>query len=315
MGRQISQALTSAENGGAHVESHTSLHEFREALARLRSQINGVAVSARTKWTARIAAVDAACDARREAMEDARRDLRNADDDEYDYYADLLEEARDEFRKAKEAVRQAHNASAHAHIAFRRLEHVGIELLGSAESDLKQRLADLAGSARTQLERHTAPCSTRPIPANVAQAQTQAMEPQEVLSAPLPPRFIWVPIAAIPDSELEAIRSADDFKKYSAEDIDSSLRTVRDVILPQFSDPLKRSSSHWGEADSLAGKAYEKGVQRAYDALFSSKGSIYLERKKGEDTYRVIDGRHRIWVARRAGWTSVPAQVKDLGDE
>ena len=61
--------------------------------------------------------------------------------------------------------------------------------------------------------------------------------------------------------------------------------------------------------DAERGLAYEHGYRRVYDAFYGND-AIRLERVG--DTYQVVNGYHRLFVARELGLATVPARVAGL---
>lgn len=112
-----------------------------------------------------------------------------------------------------------------------------------------------------------------------------------------------VPIDKI-DLRDSPIDGPEDYHKVSyAEMVDGCKRLNRDVR-PQVENGADGDS--FAESDAEKGLDYEYGDQRIYDAFY---GNSAIRLEKIDDTYQVVNGYHRLEVARDLGFTTVPARV------
>jgi hypothetical protein len=72
-----------------------------------------------------------------------------------------------------------------------------------------------------------------------------------------------------------------------------------------------RSSDYWADMDRKYGLDYENGYQRVYDAFY---GQSAIRLTKDGTEYDIVNGRHRIAVAKEMGIDTLPARVIDRVD-
>jgi len=70
-------------------------------------------------------------------------------------------------------------------------------------------------------------------------------------------------------------------------------------------------SSYFSRLDRQAGRSYEEGLQRVYEAFFGAD-HIRLSRFKGSQLWGIDNGRHRIQIARDLGWKFIPAKTIEV---
>jgi hypothetical protein len=113
-----------------------------------------------------------------------------------------------------------------------------------------------------------------------------------------------VPIHEVDMSEVEHVESTADFHKVSYEEMVEGYSKLDAVVKPAVAKGA--GSEQLGEVDRAQGLDYEHGYQRVYDAFYGDS-SIRLEKDAG--SYRVVNGAHRLVVARDLGLDHVPARV------
>jgi hypothetical protein len=112
-----------------------------------------------------------------------------------------------------------------------------------------------------------------------------------------------VPLADIDLSD-SPVHGPDDFRKVSEPDMREGLRKLAEVVLPAVAGGLR--AQHFDRLDAERGLDYEHGYRRVFDAFYGND-AIRLERTK--DRYVVVNGYHRLTLARALGWLTVPARV------
>jgi hypothetical protein len=132
------------------------------------------------------------------------------------------------------------------------------------------------------------------------------MAPELTHAPGLPPGFALVPLTAI-DTSQSAVHGLSDFSKgYSPDDLEWAFDAFDQVILPGLAAGI--STDAFRDRDARSGLMGTRSYSMTYSQFLNSGDSIRLE-PAGNGLYRVINGQHRIWVAQRAGRTSVPARV------
>ncbi|HUW13027.1 MAG TPA: hypothetical protein VM537_25100 [Anaerolineae bacterium] len=112
-----------------------------------------------------------------------------------------------------------------------------------------------------------------------------------------------VPIADLP--EPEDIHGDDDFKKVSEDEMRVGLDRLQEMQ-PIIDSQEGVDSDYWGRFDEQRGLDYEHGYRRVYDAFY---GQDSVRLAKDGDQYDIINGRHRIWLAKKTGIETLPARV------
>jgi hypothetical protein len=120
-----------------------------------------------------------------------------------------------------------------------------------------------------------------------------------------PPGFAMVPLSLIDDSDSNVHRPEAFGKGYSPEDLAWAFGALHEVVLPAMAKGLGRD--HFAELDQQCGYMGVHSYSDTYLGFFSLDDAITLDRTAGG--YRVANGYHRLWVARRAGLHEVPAYI------
>jgi hypothetical protein len=124
----------------------------------------------------------------------------------------------------------------------------------------------------------------------------------------LPDGYRWVSLSEI---NLDEIPEDLSFQKTSSDEMKDGFSTLQNDVLPALREDPARDSGYFGERDREAGRDYQNGQQRVYDAFFGHD-HIRLERWRGDPRYSITNGRHRIAVARELGLSAIPAGTADV---
>lgn len=124
------------------------------------------------------------------------------------------------------------------------------------------------------------------------------------------PRGAWVhrgvqaiAITSLPDPE--GISGAADFTKVSETEMRAGLQRLQEM-LPLIESGTGASSDYWAGVDRQRGLEHASGFQRIYDAFYG-QDAIYVN--KDGAAYDIVNGRHRIWLAKQMGISSLPMRV------
>lgn len=121
----------------------------------------------------------------------------------------------------------------------------------------------------------------------------------------LPAGFMMVPVDLIDQTE-NAINGPQDFGKgYSIEDLDYAFDLLASQVLPGLANGS--SPSYFAEADQANGSYGTRSLSDTYSGFFGGD-AIRLELRP-DGTYRITNGRHRIFVASHFRRQYVPALV------
>ncbi len=148
------------------------------------------------------------------------------------------------------------------------------------------------------------------IPASNATA-ADISGPRMLRERPLPRGFRWVALSEIDlTKQLEGVGGSEDFLKVPYDEMRQGLADLRDEILPAMEANGGRRADYFRDLDQRAGRQYADGLQRVYEAFFGEGDFIYLVRRP-DGTLDLINGRHRLKVAKDLGWDAIPAQVRE----
>jgi RNA binding exosome subunit len=126
----------------------------------------------------------------------------------------------------------------------------------------------------------------------------------------LPPGFRWIPLDEI---EIEHIPESE-FHKVSSDTMREGMEKLSEVLeclQERLTEPFTDNSVYFMRLDRRAGRTYEAGLQRVYEAFFGHD-RIRLSRIKGSTRWTIDNGRHRIQVARALGWQAIPAEAVEV---
>jgi len=95
-----------------------------------------------------------------------------------------------------------------------------------------------------------------------------------------------------------------DFHKVTAQEMQEGLRKLQDVVAPAVAQGA--DGDYFSRLDVAQGLDYAHGYRRIYDAFY---GQDCIRLDKVGDRYLVVNGYHRLFVARQLGIQSLPARV------
>lgn len=116
--------------------------------------------------------------------------------------------------------------------------------------------------------------------------------------------FQDVQVANLPQSD--DLKDASDWHKVTQDEMRDGIGRLQEMR-PAIKSGVGANSDYWYEFDQQHGLSYEHGYQRVYDSFYRDSDAIRLE--KHGDRYDVINGRHRIWLAKEMGIDTLPAHV------
>lgn len=145
---------------------------------------------------------------------------------------------------------------------------------------------------------------------NISQL-TEQMEENILHDKPKEWRDIGIVNVAVSDlPDPEGIEGSRDFQKLSMEEMELGLNRLQE-IQTTIDRGEGHNSEHWAEVDRQKGIDFENGYQNIYEVFYSDQSKIKNIRvnKLGE-TYQIENGRHRIWLAKRMGFKTLPMRVR-----
>lgn len=115
--------------------------------------------------------------------------------------------------------------------------------------------------------------------------------------------IVDVPVDVLPVPD--GISGADDFRKISMEQMTDGLKKLQEMRY-SIDAGIGKNAEYWSMRDHNSGLDYQNGYRRVYDAFYGHD-AIRLEYFNAQ--WNIINGRHRIWLAKQLGIKSLPASV------
>lgn len=175
-----------------------------------------------------------------------------------------------------------------------------------ADLDMKKVQASMQGIRDQQdhdLKEDTAKFENRPKPPWAQEPATPAAAENE--GARWEDRgIIDVPVADLPQPE--GVNGPQDFDHHiTYPDAVAASRQMQ-AMKPQIDGGYK--SDDFAALDKKNGLDYANGQQRVYDLFY---GSDPVSVTKDGNKYDIDSGRHRIFIAKEAGYDTIPARVRE----
>lgn len=103
----------------------------------------------------------------------------------------------------------------------------------------------------------------------------------------------------------EGIQGPEDFKKIPLKQMEAGLRRLEEMR-SAIESGEGTNEDYWYARDQEQGLGPADGYQAAYRAFYG-ESAVTLD--KVGDQYRITDGAHRIWAAKRMGVDILPARI------
>lgn len=123
----------------------------------------------------------------------------------------------------------------------------------------------------------------------------------------MPLEFAMIPLSQIDDSD-RAITEADFAKGYTPDDLAWAHQAFIDMILPGIARGMGRDD--FAELDADLGLVGTRSYADTYLGFMGpDQGNVIKLARGGAGKFKLQNGYHRVWVARRLGLTHVPAAL------
>lgn len=112
-----------------------------------------------------------------------------------------------------------------------------------------------------------------------------------------------VEIQKLPD--IEEITGEKDFGKVSKDAMEAGIKRYSEM--KQIIDSGEGNHrEYWAKIDKAKGLEYSNGYQRIYESFY---GNDPIRIERDGDKHTVINGRHRVWLAKQMGIKTLPASI------
>jgi hypothetical protein len=105
------------------------------------------------------------------------------------------------------------------------------------------------------------------------------------------------------------VQGEKDFKKVSKAEMQEGFEKLETTVRPAVDKGA--DGDYFSDLDRTQGLDYEHGYRRVYDSFY---GNDAIRLDKAGDTYTVVNGYHRLAIAKEIGLTTVPAWVIERRD-
>ena len=211
-----------------------------------------------------------------------------------------LAEAQAKQRAVREWIRLVQQTAEEYQKQARRLAGLLNEELPKATGQLARKVAIL----RTYT--HMAP-PTMSDSISIATPVSAETLPRQTDASSVPASVVDVqpvPVSQIHMDDMKHINGPEDFHKASYEDMVEGFRKLQEVVQPAVEEG--HDVDYFRDLDQRLGLDYEHGYQRIFEAFY---GDSAIRLEKIGQVYRVINGVHRLWVAKQLHIQRVPARV------
>lgn len=298
-------------NKGADVSSIQTLQDLAAALKNFSRRRRELLDDVERSVSRRIERLEERRDGWERELGRRRDDYESADEEDDSYHLQMrVEEAEENLQQAERWLERVREAAISYTRSARTLAAGDDE---RAFAFLQDRIAELEKYLAIKLDSgSTGSAFSFKGPGILPNAigaleQTVASGLEGITQSILPPGFDWVPLSSIGAEEMANLPSDDNYPKYSKAEMQRGFEVLRRDVLPAIQRG-GADSDYFGKLDQEAGREFEHGTKRIYEAFFGDE-PITLDRKLDGTEYGITSGGHRIKVAREQGWPAVPAKL------
>ncbi|RCW19806.1 hypothetical protein DFR48_11811 [Ciceribacter lividus] len=303
-----------------HLLSTDALGDIRDRLARLTSRIGDTAHEAQTrmKWHQR--KLEQIEQRLRAELADARKSWKALGKDKEDQGEwQRVKDAHDALRRFRKVALECEEARRNYKRAVARMATAGTDGSRSAFLGIDTLVGDVASYRAIKSSDGTSPSTAPPT---TARASAKSDMSPNATSNGLPQGFSWISITKISGDDL--VIDPKEFKKVPYVRMRSGLETLRDRLLPALAlnptmtrDDAVRLDSEAGTDYTAEGFIHPRSVVAAWDAFLDPRreAEVVVVEERADGTVTVVNGRHRLGVARALGMDMVPCRILGNANE
>jgi hypothetical protein len=311
-------------SGNIYITSFDSLRRLDEALGAFSEDVANKIQTIGRQAERRFAEIVRRCEELESELRYLQSEYDSADeDDDTGYLSYKIQETEEKLRQALNLQRQAEEAIENYVRRARRVDAVANESVGEARNFLKQKLGELQEYSSVSLAGGDSFKGTSGTPVSTADNSAKSQAPvslsggsiEDLEKIPLPKGFKWVRLDEISFKEIpDDLEFRSDF---SYEKLKSGLQRFEKEILPVLQKSPENSNAEFFENLDVENKTSEAdGLKTIFNGFFkqgNGKDFIKIERFSDDSKYEsIINGRHRLKVARDLGWKVIPAEVTEV---
>lgn len=306
-----------------NVTSFRALEDLELSLARFSDKAREEISAAQREIEIRTEALEGIVAARRREVQwwQEAYDAADDEDDDRSHTLRKLHEAEERYDNARNWQRRVEEVCGEFERRAAEATYVTDEHSNKARLFLKARLNELHEYVGFKTNAD-AGVSVGSAYMGAAARTTTALSAKEVSTGvsdlaafSLPKGFGWVRINELNPDELADLPSENDYKKddLSAGDMRAGLELLRTRILPEIQqNPEHATREYFAELDIAENRSTSNSLAEVYGAYFGTREHIWVDRFKGDEFFRIGNGRHRIAAARQLGWTVIPARIEEV---
>lgn len=233
-----------------------------------------------------------------------------------------LEDAQAAVQQFRAVARECHDARRRFEAKVAELADRGAAFIGSAVAGIEAKIMAADGYLTIHVPiasgnaGATGSGSSAPA-ASVALPKTAAADDR---FGRLPDGFAWVSLADLPDEDF--VTGPGLFKKTTRAEMMRGVALLRDEILPMVNanpalnrDDIARLDQQRGTAWTKEGFTHPDSLTTVWDAFLNPRreAGVVVVGRMPDGSYDVINGRHRLGIARELGMTAIPCKLRGAG--
>lgn len=302
------------------IRSIRALAEIRERLGQLSSQVRNHADEAQDRTRSQFRLIEELGRDRLDELSSAQHEVNALDEEdsgESEY--ERLETAEEALLEFRAVARDCHDARKRFEAAVTELANRGATLAHAALSGIDAKIA--AADAYMAIRLDDAPSSSIAGGGSSATPTATTAPPTaqhgDDRFGYLPPGFAWVQLADLPEKDFLTDPSV--FKKVKRGDMRRGVELLRDNILPAVNanpalnrDDIVRLDQQRGTGFDANGFVHADSLVTVWDAFLDPRreAEVVVVAHMPDGGYDVINGRHRLGLARELGMQAIPCKMQ-----
>jgi hypothetical protein len=305
------------------LRSVRALAEIRDRLGQFSGGVRSHAEAARDRIRWHSSQLE---DLGRDRLDElaAARNAVDALDEEADGWSEWqrLEAAQDALQEFRDVASECHDARRRFEAAVAELAERGATLAAAAFAGIEAKIEAADGYLAIHVPAASGNAGatgggSSASAASVASPQAAAADDR---FGRLPKGFAWVSLADLPNEDF--VTDPDLFKKTKRAEMLRGVALLRDEILPMVNanpalnrDDIARLDQQRGTAWTTEGFIHPNSLTTVWDAFLDPRreAEVVVVGRMPDGSYDVINGRHRLGIARELGMTAMPCKLRGKG--